>query len=98
MPFQIQQIIPELITGESGIAPWVEEGRRMMWTDEEITTHDKKCRLQAQSPQSLPLDEFKLRQRWPAFMQPLYPMPLTLLEAANAVYQVVARRNLSTCK
>jgi hypothetical protein len=57
-----------------------------MWTVEERDAHKEKCKLQGRQLQVLPLNVYKLRQRWPAYLQSLHPMTLEMLNAGNNVY------------
>ena len=69
-----------------------------MWNDEQREKHERQCRLQSRELQALPLDEYRLRTRWPLCIENLRPMSVELLRAANAVYQVVAGKDTLACE
>lgn len=88
---QFQTVIPELVPGTAGEAPWMMSSRALLWGEEQWAVHTRIGKLQQPSPSKAPLDTYKLRNYWPAVVEALRPMPPPLLAAANRVYRIVAR-------
>ncbi|CAO2652447.1 Nn.00g007300.m01.CDS01 [Neocucurbitaria sp. VM-36] len=92
-----QDVIPELVPGVSGNAPWLADARALLWTSELFAQHNnineqkEATKTIRKKIDALPNDEFGFRKQWSVVVKYLQPMSYDMQIAANEVSRALAR-------